>query len=127
MPILVVDDFPLVAAMIAALLRGAGLGDVEIAHSGREASEKLGRRPYDLVISDLKMPEMSGVDLFLAIAGSDLAAKPRFKIVTGDKDPANLADLRGSGVDAVLEKPLTSAGLRAAIEAIFSGSPARAA
>lgn len=117
MPILVVDDFPLVAAMIAALLRDEGFRNVDTAHSGHQATEKLGRRAYSLIISDLRMPEMSGIDLFTAIAQSELVEKPRFIIVTASRNQANLS---GSGVDAVLEKPVTSARLKATIEAVLS-------
>lgn len=120
MPILVVDDFPLVAAMIAALLRDEGFSNVETAHSGHQATEKLSRRAYSLIISDLRMPEMSGLDLFTAITQSELVEKPRFIIVTASKNLANLTSSPGAGVDAVLEKPVTSARLKATIEAVLS-------
>ena len=59
-PILVVDDFPLVAATIAGLLKAEGFQNVEVAHGGSKALEKLERRDYRLVISDLKMPGVTG-------------------------------------------------------------------
>ena len=100
---------------------------MDVTHSGFQATEKLVRRPYGLVISDLRMPDMDGVELLLAIVRSDLATKPRFMMVTGEKDPATLLRLRSTGADAVLQKPLTAAHLRDAIEAVFCSPPAVAA
>lgn len=60
--ILVVDDEAAIGIAIQRLLGREGYA-VDTATSGEEATEKLGRTPYHLVITDLSMPGMSGMDL----------------------------------------------------------------
>lgn len=64
--ILVVDDEPDVADIVAAILRPAGF-EVETVHGGRAALEQLGAGPYDLVICDLVMPDVDGLVVYRAI------------------------------------------------------------
>jgi PAS domain S-box-containing protein len=80
--ILVVDDEP----KLAATLR-IGLGDlfdVEVCESGVDALSVLsGDRGFDLVLCDLMMPEMSGMDLFDRVSESDPELARRFVFMTG--------------------------------------------
>jgi len=61
--ILVIDDEPLVAAVVADTLMVIGC-EVEAAKNGREALEKIAACSYDLILSDLRMPEFDGMDLY---------------------------------------------------------------
>jgi two-component system response regulator PilR (NtrC family) len=60
--ILVVDDERSMRELLAIVLKREGY-DVTLAESGRSAVAALDRGPYDLLISDIKMPDMSGVDV----------------------------------------------------------------
>ncbi len=60
--VLVVDDEPVLRDICREALSEAGY-HVAVAENGGEALAKLGRAGYDLVISDLRMPGMSGQDL----------------------------------------------------------------
>ena len=60
--VLVVDDEPSIRTVLKAHLTRDGF-DVAVASDGAEAVAALGATPYDLVISDLKMPGMSGLEL----------------------------------------------------------------
>jgi DNA-binding response OmpR family regulator len=85
MPILVVDDFPLVAAMMPRCCV-TRVSQRRTAHSGHQATEKLGSarlQPHHLGPQNA---EMSGLDLFTAIAQSELVEKPRFIIVTASRN-----------------------------------------
>jgi PAS domain S-box-containing protein len=60
--ILVVDDEPQILVLVSRFLRRVGY-DVDAAYSGAEALEYLTRSPYALVLSDLKMPEVDGLQV----------------------------------------------------------------
>ena len=63
--ILVVDDEPSMRELLAIVLKREGY-EVVLAESGREAVAALERHPFDLLVSDIKMPDMSGVDVLRA-------------------------------------------------------------
>ena len=60
--ILVVDDEPSMREMLSILLRREGY-DVTVADNGKSAIELLQRRLFDMLISDIKMPDVSGVEV----------------------------------------------------------------
>jgi two-component system response regulator PilR (NtrC family) len=68
--ILVVDDEPSMRQMLAIVLKREGY-EVALAENGRSAVAALERGPFDLLISDIKMPDMSGVDVLRAAKQAD--------------------------------------------------------
>src|SRR5678815_4252780 len=60
--ILIVDDEPSMREMLRIVLRRDGY-DVQLADSGREAIDQLRQNNFDLLLSDIKMPDVSGVDV----------------------------------------------------------------
>jgi DNA-binding NtrC family response regulator len=83
--ILVVDDEPLVAGLIAEVLAREG-HEVDMARNGREALEKIAARTYDLILSDLRMPELDGVGLFRELERGHPAFLGRLVFVSGTTD-----------------------------------------
>jgi two-component system response regulator PilR (NtrC family) len=73
--ILVVDDEPSMREMLRIVLRRDGY-DVVVAASGQEAIQHLEGQPFDLLLSDIRMPDTNGVDVLRAAkqADSDLVA-----------------------------------------------------
>ncbi len=67
--VLLVDDDPAVAKVLGALLGQAGLS-VHTASRGDEALALLGRKPIDVVVSDVRMPGMSGLELLAEVGRS---------------------------------------------------------
>jgi two-component system response regulator PilR (NtrC family) len=63
--ILVVDDEPSMREMLRIVLRRDGY-DVVVAENGREAVNRLQAEPFDLLLSDIRMPDLSGVDVLRA-------------------------------------------------------------
>lgn len=99
MKILLVDDDPFVGEMIAMVLRSQDY-EVETAENGAEALDKFNARgDIGLVISDMNMPGMDGLELFRLLRQT--GTKVPFILLTGDDASGRLAD---SGVDLYLLK-----------------------
>jgi len=81
--VLVVEDEPTVAQLIADVLRDEGF-EVETLLDGRDAPEKILRGTFDLIICDMKMPNLDGQSLYDSLAPARKAVQARFLFVTGD-------------------------------------------
>jgi CheY-like chemotaxis protein len=81
--ILVVEDEVLIAEMLTDVLSAEG-HHVEIAANGTEAVGRIRDRTYDLILSDLRMPEMDGPSFYREIARSRPDLRRRFIFITGD-------------------------------------------
>jgi CheY-like chemotaxis protein len=112
--ILIVEDDPAVAKALSRLLRRDG-HTVDTAANGRLALAQLHERPYDLILSDLRMPELDGPDLYRALEQHAPHLCRRFIALTGDSLSAEVqAFLAQSSVPRLL-KPFTAAAVRQAI------------
>jgi|SoiMethySBSTD1v2_1073268.scaffolds.fasta_scaffold18511_4 PAS domain S-box-containing protein len=100
--ILVVDDEPEVAAVVKDVLVGAG-HTVDTAISGRDALQMLEVSAYDVVFTDLGMPDMSGWEVAEKIG--DTKSGIQVALVTGWGTSLDEADARKRGVEAVVHKP----------------------
>ena len=114
---LVVDDEPGMVELVTALLRDSGW-QVEVAATGRSALERVRRMRFDVVLSDIRMPDGSGEDFYLAAVLDQPGLARRFVFMTGDT--ANPAPWQFvEEVQApVLEKPFTADHLFAALERV---------
>jgi signal transduction histidine kinase/CheY-like chemotaxis protein len=89
--ILVVEDEPTVARLISDVLEDEGL-HVEALLDGRVALERAAEEDYDLVICDMKMPELDGEHFYKCLAASGNPLSRRFLFVTGDVVAAHTHD-----------------------------------
>jgi len=109
--ILVVEDEPLIAGMMTDMLTAEG-HYVDAVGTGMAALELLGQNPYDLIVSDLRMPELDGPGLYRELKSRHSELLGRIVFVTGSAlDPANERFLEETGVPW-LSKPFTIAALR---------------
>ncbi len=116
--ILIVDDSATARMFIERCLAVAGLGSATVATAanGVEALAHLRSQPCDLMISDLIMPDMGGMDLMRRIAASPRLNQVRVIIVSSASNPAVEQELRSLGALDVLQKPVSPAAIRAALE-----------
>jgi DNA-binding response OmpR family regulator len=122
--VLAVEHDELVRSFLADGLTTAGY-TVDTAENGREALEKIDRRDYDAIISDLRMPELDGLALCRALRERRAAALSRFVLLSGsDALEDHQAYLDEAGVRA-LAKPVDLEDLRAVVERLVT--PGRAA
>ena len=110
--VLVVDDSPVNRAVLKAILTKCGVACIETAENGRQALSALAAEPaFDLVLTDLWMPEMDGRELLLAIRADARFSHLPVHLVTADVEvrKQNAAD----GFDGILLKPVTREKLQA--------------
>jgi CheY-like chemotaxis protein len=109
--ILVVDDEPEVAGVLAEMLSLDG-HQVDIATNGAMALDKLQEQSYDLILSDLRMPELDGPGLYRELASRHPRLLRHIIFLTGDAlSPQAQAFLEQAQVLS-LHKPFTLEGLR---------------
>jgi len=99
--ILVVDDEPAVLELLAEKLSADG-HHVETALNGARALEKLGDRSYDVILSDLRMPELDGPGLYREVERHHPEFLWRFIFMTGDMlSPSVRQFLEAAGTPSV--------------------------
>ncbi len=102
--VLVVDDEPNIRETIADVLRKYR-ANVTVCFSGQQAIDRINDETYDLVLSDISMPDRSGYDVFLAASKSQ--KHPNVILMTGfGYDPSHcIVRASQEGLQAVLYKP----------------------
>ena len=113
--VLVVDDEPDVAKTLADLLR-LDHHRVDVAPNGRAALEKLRAETYDLVLSDLKMPELDGPGLYETLARDHPHLLRRVVFLTGDALSSEITAFLERAGAPYLYKPFTLEELRRVIQ-----------
>lgn len=112
--VLVVDDEPALAAMIRRVLQKEF--DVDLAGDAREGLERMdGDAPYDVVLCDLMMPDMTGMDLYAEIARRQPGLERRFIFMTGGAFTTRASEFLAQVPNRRLEKPFETAVLKAAV------------
>ena len=102
--ILVVDDEEIIAQLIADVLGGEGY-DVDTAPHGLAALASLEKRTYDLILSDLRMPELDGLGLYRAIQERRPDLIRRFVFITGTSEHADYQGFIDDVKAPILLKP----------------------
>jgi CheY-like chemotaxis protein len=105
--VLLVDDDPIMRLLGSRLLAEAGY-DVETADDGVEALKRLdGRNDVNLIVTDVHMPSMGGVELLRTLRASEgeLSAIPVI-VLTGSGDDAIELRLMAAGADDYVRKPI---------------------
>jgi two-component system CheB/CheR fusion protein len=103
MRILLVEDAPDIREVFTLLLRVEG-ADVVSAANGREAAELANRRDFDVVVSDLGLPDIPG-DVLIRQILAGARRRTRVIAVTGYGEPY-LSRARQAGAEVVFTKPV---------------------
>jgi CheY-like chemotaxis protein len=119
--ILVVDDESIIAELIADVLGGEGY-DVDTAPHGLAALERLERRTYDLILSDLRMPELDGLGLYREIEQRRPDLLRRFVFITGTSEHTDYQGFIDDVKVPVLTKPFDMAELQRVAREVLSGA-----
>ncbi len=107
MKILIVDDDGITRKLLGLYLRGKGY-DVSFAENGLDALEKLGLENINLVLTDLNMPYMDGIELVRNMKEEPSYRNIPVMMVTTEDDEEERFRAMEAGADAYLVKPVTA-------------------
>jgi PAS domain S-box-containing protein len=113
--VLVIDDEPALASMIRRVLDKQC--DVEVVTEAREGLARLvdGNKSYDIVLCDLMMPDMTGMDLFAEVARRRPGIERTFVFMTGGAFTPRATEFLAQIKNRRLEKPFETAALKAIV------------
>jgi DNA-binding NtrC family response regulator len=115
---LIVEDDPTMQAFLREVAAGLGVR-AEIAANGREAIEKIGARRFDLILSDVRLPGASGIEILKAARAVD--AKVEVVLITAYATVELAIEALRAGADDFLQKPFAAE----MIEAVFKRAAER--
>jgi two-component system chemotaxis response regulator CheY len=108
---LVVDDSPTMRRMVMASLREVCIGGFVEAGSGLEACEQLALGPVSLVVLDLNMPDMHGLEVLAFVRRHPVLKTLPVIVLTTRGDEASRGAALAAGASVYLTKPFTPQGL----------------
>ncbi|MDZ4165011.1 MAG: sigma-54 dependent transcriptional regulator [Smithellaceae bacterium] len=100
--VLIVDDDRLMRSFLASILGDEG-HDLEAAANGREGLSRLRQRDFDLIVTDLKMPDMDGLELIRL--GREIRPDSRWIVITAYGSINNAVEAMKLGASDYLTKP----------------------
>lgn len=121
--ILIVDDEAAIRISLAEALENDGYS-VETAETGEEALARLHGDPYDLAVTDLKLPGVSGLDLLKALRNSGQDTPVIMMTAYGDVDTA--VDAIRSGAYDFIQKPFKLSEMRKQVRAALRATNVKA-
>jgi len=117
--VLVVDDSPTIRRMVMASLRGICVGGFVEAASGLEAIEQLALGPASLMMLDLNMPDMHGLDVLKFVRSHTAFSTLPVVVLTTRGDESSRAAALAAGASLYLTKPFAPAALAGEVRALF--------
>ncbi len=117
--ILVVDDFPTMRKIVRGVLKQLGYTNIEEAEDGAQAIEMLAKSPFDFVVSDWNMPNMTGLELLKAVRANPKTKHLPFLMVTAEADKEKIVEAVKAGVSSYVVKPFNAGTLKEKIDRIF--------
>ncbi|MBX3467894.1 MAG: PAS domain S-box protein [Planctomycetes bacterium] len=122
--LLVVDDNAVNLRVAVRLLERLGYR-ADVAASGHEALAALQRQPYDVVLLDVQMPELDGLEVARRVRARDPGPRPRIVALTADVLHGDRERCLAAGMDDFVGKPVRLEELRTALEraAVALGRP----
>lgn len=117
--VLLVDDSGLSRRHIHRVLSAMGIEHITEAENGQQALELVQGNYYDLIVTDLYMPEMDGKEFVEHVRqDSDQPSVP-ILMVSSESDASRLAVVQQSGVSAMCDKPFDTTTIKSLIEKIL--------
>jgi two-component system chemotaxis response regulator CheY len=120
MKILIVDDSKAMRMIIKRTLNEAGYGGHSIveAENGKQGLKALHDESFDVVLCDWNMPEMSGIEMLIALKAEKLPV--HFGFVTSESTPAKREEASDAGAEFLIGKPFTKEIFQEVLGALFA-------
>jgi len=112
--ILVVDDSRITRTVIAKILRlsGVNIGELYLAENGKEALDVLDNNWTDLVLADINMPVMDGIEMVNRMSEDSLLKAVPVVIVSTEGSKTRMEEMQAKGVRAYIKKPFTPEAIK---------------
>ncbi len=123
--VLAAEDNPINQKVLAAFLEPLGV-ELTLVSSGREAIEAWRTGAWDVILMDIQMPDMSGVEATCFIRAAELAegrARTPIVAVSANAMQHQTEQYRAVGMDVHVAKPIQAAALYAALEEALAAVP----
>lgn len=120
--VLVVDDSKVMRDMIAACLRPDPTLAVTHAASGLEAIERLSLKSFDVLVLDLNMPDIGGLEVVEFVRSQDKLRTLPILIVTTRGEESSRASVLAAGASKYLTKPFTPEAILSEVQGLLGGS-----
>lgn len=120
--VLIVEDHRDTRELYALVLVAEGFEVVE-AGSADDALEWLSGHLPDVIVTDVAMPGMDGIELCRRIRAAPTAADVPILVVTGQVTDQALVDVAAGGACALCQKPISANGLAIAVRALLAEGP----
>lgn len=124
--VLIVDDSTVLQKVLRVYLAGLEC-EFHIASSGREALETARRVRPDIIISDIYMPDGSGIELCRTIRATASLRRVPVLLISAHNDPMTRQQVAQSGAEAFLTKPIDSQRLFELVSQLLQPAAARTA
>ena len=112
MSVLVVDDSKTTLRIVSQMLQKCGINDIAEAPNGVIALERLRAGRFDLVISDVGMVPMNGLELLKAVRADAVLQDTCFVLMTALTETAKVLATKDYRADGLLLKPFTAEMLK---------------
>jgi CheY-like chemotaxis protein len=122
--ILIVDDEESIRLLLARILEAIPQLEVTPAEGCEEALKLAAERTYDLILLDLLMPGVGGIEVLSRIRGASVNRTTPVIIVSVMADPATMTVCKSLGVSDYVVKPIARDALLGAVQLALAASPA---
>ncbi len=125
--LLIVDDSSMMREMIIACLRGEQGFTFVHAANGLEAIEKLSLQPFDLMLLDLNMPDIGGIEVVEFVRGQDQLKRLPIIVVTTRGDESSRQRALDVGASRFMTKPFAPELLLSEVRGLLQAAEVRPA
>ena len=120
--VMVVDDSPVIRHIVEKQLKMLGFGGFNFvgANNGIEALSMLEENKIDLIITDLHMPDMDGIEFVHEVRENEKTDLIPVLMITSDYSPDKMLEAYEAGVDEFMQKPFKVVALEEKVKALFN-------